>query len=347
MTNATLRVKLDSIRCNEEGDMLMNVFCHNRHLLHLPRRELEDGEWVENPDKPDRIELLKQSLSELDGIEIVHPRDFDESTLLLVHDSEYLGWMRMRCDALAPDKEYFPEVFGYDRMFDTGTPLMKNSLSAALDSVSTALSALEDVVNGNRVAYALSRPPGHHASKGIGGGYCYFNNAAIAARYFQGTTAARVSILDLDFHHFNGTQDIFYDDPTVFCVSLHGDPKVHYPWISGFEKETGEGEGKGYTMNIPLPTGTEGKEYKEALERALLAIENFGPELLIISLGTDTHAEDPIGAFSLVDEDYEDVAMLIMSLNLETLIVHEGGYNPQASARAATRFVKGVLASTG
>lgn len=305
-------------------------------------KELEDGLWIENPDKPERIEAIRSTL-ETAGFRIMEPRDYHCSHLYQVHTPEYVEWLREKSLSVSRDREYFPEVFGYDKLFDTGTPVTSGCYVGGLAAVSTALNAVDSILDSESVSYALCRPPGHHAGISTGGGYCYFNNAAIAARYYQKHTRGFVAILDVDFHHGNGTQEIFYYDDTVFYVSIHGDPKIFYPWISGNSWEIGSDSGEGFNMNFPLPGGTEGPEYMRTLSKALQEIDDFSPDLLIISLGIDSHKNDGIGHFSLNNEDFSMMGKLIQEVDVQKLIVQEGGYNPVANSESVLNFLTAVV----
>jgi len=317
------------------------VFYDRRHLFHLPMKELDNGNWIENPDRPERIESIRSAL-ESAGFQIKEPRDYHCSHLFQVHTPEYVEWLKAKSNSVSRDREYFPEVFGYDKLFDTGTPVTSGCYVSALASVSTALNAVDSILESEPVSYALCRPPGHHAGKSTGGGYCYFNNAAIAAKYYQKHTRGYVAILDLDFHHGNGTQEIFYYDDTVFYVSIHGDPKNFYPWISGNSWEIGSDSGEGFNMNFPLAGGIEGPEYMRTLSKALQEIEDFSPDLMIISLGTDGHKDDDIGHFNLSSEDYSMMGKLIGEIEVQKLIVQEGGYNPKANSASVLNFLTSI-----
>lgn len=193
------------------------------------------------------------------------------------------------------------------------------------------------------MAYALLRPPGHHAEHQAFGGFCYFNNNAIAAQYLS--QYGRVAILDIDYHHGNGQQDIFYRRADVLTVSIHGHPKFAYPYFSGFEDEKGEGEGEGFNWNLPLPEAVDGPQYAPALEKALLRIEAFKPQFLIVALGLDTAKGDPTGTWSLRQKDFETNGRMIGELNLPTLVVQEGGYRNRTLGPNAMGFFKGLTTS--
>jgi acetoin utilization deacetylase AcuC-like enzyme len=206
------------------------------------------------------------------------------------------------------------------------TSISHGTWEAACAAADVALTGASQIKEGARAAFALCRPPGHHAARDLYGGYCFLNNAAIAAQYLRDTGAARVAILDVDFHHGNGTQDIFYDRPDVLYISLHGDPAEAFPYFSGFADETGTGAGAGFTLNLPLPPGTEFGAWRDALRAALMRIENFRADALVVSLGVDTFAEDPISFFRLQSADFSTYGRMIGGCALPTLFVLEGGY---------------------
>jgi acetoin utilization deacetylase AcuC-like enzyme len=189
-----------------------------------------------------------------------------------------------------------------------------------------ALTAQKLVATGERAAFALCRPPGHHAGSDFYGGYCFLNNAGIAAQAFRDQGAKRVAILDVDYHHGNGTQQMFFERDDVLTISLHADPKQEFPYFIGYADEIGHGAGEGYHMNLPLPWGTDWHSYTEALDVALKRIQRYGAEALVISLGLDTFEHDPISRFKLVADDYRRLGDRIAWADLPTLFVMEGGY---------------------
>jgi acetoin utilization deacetylase AcuC-like enzyme len=207
--------------------------------------------------------------------------------------------------------------------------------------VQSALSALDAVLAGARAAFALCRPPGHHAGADYMGGYCYLNNAAIAAEAAQAAGCKRVAILDIDYHHGNGTQDIFLARGDVFFASIHADPRTDYPFFWGHADERGVDEGEGATLNLPLPRGIAMRDYEAALDRALGATAGFGADLLVCSFGADTFAGDPISFFALETADYGPLARRIASLGLPTLVVMEGGYAVEALGANVAAFLSG------
>jgi acetoin utilization deacetylase AcuC-like enzyme len=209
--------------------------------------------------------------------------------------------------------------------------------------VNCALSAARGISNGRRLAYALVRPPGHHAERRSFGGFCYFNTNAIAAQYLR--SFGRVAILDIDYHHGNGQQDIFYRHADVLTVSIHGHPSVAYPYFSGFSDERGEGEGEGFNLNLPLPEEVDGNRYRKALATALQRIADFKPVFLVVALGFDTAKGDPTGTWSLTPRDFEINGQMVGGLGLPTLVVQEGGYRTRTLGLNARHYFEGLAAA--
>jgi len=220
------------------------------------------------------------------------------------------------------------------------TPLYGNTLDIAWQAACVALTAADLVLEGMPVAYALERPPGHHSGRSAYGGYCYINHAALAAQRLS--EHGRVAILDIDFHHGNGTQEIFYDSAQVLYVSIHGHPAWAYPRFSGWAEESGEGAGKGYTLNLPLGMFTKDGEYLQVLEKALDKINQALPKFLVLSAGFDTRAGDPVGAFSLTDDCYFRIGEQLEQLGLPIVVVQEGGYDLEGLGKAAVALVQGL-----
>jgi acetoin utilization deacetylase AcuC-like enzyme len=206
------------------------------------------------------------------------------------------------------------------------TSISEGTWEAARAAADVSLTGAELLKNGARSAFALCRPPGHHAARDLFGGYCFINNAAAAAQFLRDGGAERVAILDVDFHHGNGTQDIFYERADVLFVSLHADPKDDFPYFSGYADETGGNAGTGFTLNLPLPTGTSFETWQDALCIALARIEAFKADALIVSLGVDTFVNDPISSFRLSSPDFATYGRMIGAIGLPTLFVLEGGY---------------------
>jgi acetoin utilization deacetylase AcuC-like enzyme len=211
--------------------------------------------------------------------------------------------------------------------FETMTPLVEGTYDAARGAVDVALTATDLVLGGEPVAYGLCRPPGHHAPTAAYGGYCYFNNSSIAAHAIATSTGTKVTVLDVDYHHGNGTQQIFYERSDVQYVSLHGDPNRAYPYFAGYAEETGAGRGAGTNLNLPLPAGTDDAQYLDALARALDAIDAFDPAVVVVSLGVDTFHLDPIADFALTTDGFSASAAAVAALARPLVVLQEGGYH--------------------
>jgi acetoin utilization deacetylase AcuC-like enzyme len=329
----------------------MRVVYSPEHRRHAPSRELADGRAIGIYEVPDRAELIRTALEDDGGFEVVGPSQHGSEPITAVHDPAMVGfledlWRDWRDSGEEPD-EIFPDTFalpfyregmGEGReprtprarigrwCFDTATPVVEGTYPAARAAVDVALTASEIVLGDERLAYGLCRPPGHHAARAMFGGYCFFNNAAIAAEALASRTGGRVAILDVDYHHGNGTQQIFYAREDVLYVSLHGDPDRAYPYFSGSADETGAGAGAGATLNLPLPEGCSDEAYLTALARGLEAISAFDGEVLVVSLGLDTYRRDPICDLALTTEGYHAVGRAVAELGRRTLVLQEGGY---------------------
>lgn len=307
----------------------------------VPTKEIDGGKFVRNPERPARLRKVWKFLTE--HFETGEIREFPDDVVLRVHSERYFSYLKTKSSQVVG--EYIPEVFFVDRIFDTGTPVTAETFRAAKRAVDVVLSAVIGCLERRLPTYALTRPPGHHAMREYGGGYCYFNNAAVAARFLE-DLGLRVAILDIDFHHGNGTQDIFYEDPKVLFVSIHGTPERYYPWFSGYAHETGEGPAEGTTFNLPLQGGADGEIYIEALNQAAKKITEFSPDYLLVSLGTDTHLNDPVGHFALVSEDFVKIGRALARLNERIgpiTFVQEGGYNPDANLDATRALLVGFF----
>jgi len=333
----------------------MRCFWDPRQLAHAPALELHNGGFVPYAETPARAENIRAALGPVEAAE-----DHGEGPLRAVHDPAYLAFLRTAYDDWrAAGREgdaggyAWPVVrrrpLALDRIdarlgahsFDASSPIAAGTWEGAYWSAQTALSALDTVLAGERTAFALCRPPGHHAGRDYLGGYCYLNSAAIAAEAARTAGRSRVAILDVDYHHGNGTQDIFYEDGEMLFVSLHADPRTDYPFFWGHADETGEGAGEGANLNLPLPQGTDVAAYLPALDTALERVAAFAPDLLVVSYGADTFAGDPISHFRLATQDYAVVARRIASLAKPTLIVMEGGYAVDALGANVASFLAG------
>lgn len=325
------------------------------HVRHRPLYEIFNGNREPHAEVQERIEAIKASLLEIEGVRFVLPRGFPLRWIERVHDHAYVNYLA-EAGRKAGTAYVYPSVFPYQNgqytahdvglrgqySFDTYTPVSNTTYEAAHGSVMAALTAASLVRRGERATYALCRPPGHHAERSRMGGYCYFNNAAIVANYLS--TQGRVVVLDIDVHHGNGTQDIFYERQDVLVVSIHGDPDQLFPYFSGREDERGQGAGEGFTVNFSLPLQTEDRQYDNVLHQALHRIRSFKPSYLVVSVGFDAHKEDPIGRFQLSTEYYYCMAHRISQLNTPSVLIQEGGYNVRTIGQLARLFVAGWLA---
>ena len=325
--------------------------------------QIHFGERLPSPEIAERSRQISTTLFASGLVMLVEPKKFGIDLITAVHDQGYLDYL---CTANQqpivdpesngyPVKVLFPAVFPYTNLwliqypsvmaaagvycFDTYTPLTAEVFPAALLSAECALTAAELILKGEGASLAICRPPGHHAMRSKCGGFCYLNNAAITAQYL--TQAGKVAILDLDYHHGNGTQEIFYTSDRVLYISLHADPTEAYPYFSGYEVETGTGQGLGYNLNIPLPTGTDDINYGFALDTALRRIREFTPRSLVLSLGFDICVDDPLTTFKVQPEFFTEMARRIVRLALPTVIITEGGYAVSALGGLAERFLKG------
>jgi acetoin utilization deacetylase AcuC-like enzyme len=334
---------------------MMRVFWDERQRLHAPAQELHNGGFTPYAEHCGRVESMLAALGATHAV-----ADRGEEPLLRVHPRPYLDFLKSAfADWKAAGRPgdasgYVWPVVGrrpldLDRIdarlgqysMDASTPLAEGTWQSAYWAAQTALSGLDAVLTGERSAFALCRPPGHHAGADYMGGYCYLNNAAIAAEAARAAGLGRVAILDVDYHHGNGTQDIFLERGEIFFASIHADPRTDFPFFWGHEDERGIGEGQGATLNLPLPHRTGRRDYEPALDRALQSIAGFDPDLLVCSFGADTFAGDPICSFALETEDYAPVARRIASLGLPTLIVMEGGYAVDALGTNVAAFLSG------
>ena len=323
----------------------MKVVHSSLHARHDGGVELYRGDLVPLFDTPGRVRTVRAAL-EAAGHEVVAARDIPEARLLRIHDAEFVEFLRgahSRWVAEGRDGHVLPSGFparglrrdrrptgisgllGY-YAFDASTPIVAGTWEAALAAARCAMTAAAIVAEGERAAFAACRPPGHHAGRSSYGGYCYLNNAALAAQYLLDEGRSRVSIVDVDYHHGNGTQEIFWERDDVQFVSLHGTPETEYPWFLGYEDERGVGRGEGHTLNLPLPGGTGWDGYGAAMEIALDAVRGFGPDALVVSLGVDTYAGDPISSFRLEGRHYPLMGGMLAGLGLPTVLVLEGGY---------------------
>ncbi|WP_322063254.1 histone deacetylase family protein [Paraburkholderia sp. J63] len=324
---------------------MLTIYSSDHHLHHGV--ELKDGVISDSFEAPQRAETVLARVKASGLGDVISPRSFDRSCYAEAHSRRYVDFLAgawdewsatgRTCQALPlvwpvrsmPSNASLPEfIDGKLGLFsmDAGAPINAGTWAAVSSSANSALTGAEVIASGARSAFALCRPPGHHAGREYMGGYCYLNNAAIAAQHVIRSGAKRVAVLDVDFHHGNGTQDIFYDRSDVLFVSIHGEPSVSYPYFSGYADERGIGYGAGFNLNLPLPKGTLWSTYDEALGQACSAIRKHAPDVLVVSLGVDTFEHDPISHFRLRTQDYSRIGETLQRLNIRTLFVMEGGY---------------------
>jgi acetoin utilization deacetylase AcuC-like enzyme/GNAT superfamily N-acetyltransferase len=327
------------------------VISSPRHEVH----HVQDRGYVE---RPARVGALQEAIAATGLFSEVSPRHFGEEGLLAIHDRDFVSYLRRVCANLS-GRPVYPYVFPIRRperrprelalragyyCIDTFTPLDRNAYTAARAAADVAMTAAAETLAGRPVAYALCRPPGHHAGRKTFGGFCYFNNAAIAAQRLS--REGKVALLDIDFHHGNGTQEIFYERADVLTISLHGHPRYAYPYFSGFADETGQGAGLGANRNFPLPENTGPTPYLEAFEKAHRLIERFAPDFVVVSLGLDTLRGDVTGAFTLTPSTMKTLGRRLAEFSRPLLIVQEGGYSLRNLKRGAAGFFNGVAAGS-
>jgi acetoin utilization deacetylase AcuC-like enzyme len=309
---------------------------------------------------PVRVDSIHKELERTALFENMPARRFPERHIKDVHEPAFVDYLKHACANTPEGRSVYPYVFpirnqakpprelplraGY-YCIDTFTPLNRNAYQAALGAVNCALTGAERLLEGYGFAYALVRPPGHHAERKSFGGFCYFNSASIAANHLS--QYGKVALVDVDYHHGNGTQDIFYARDDVLTVSLHGHPRYTYPYFSGYEDERGEGRGKGFNVNIPLPENIDGVRYRAELNKALERITRYKPRFLVVSLGLDTAKGDPTGSFTLTAQDFRENGGLIGALSLPTLVVQEGGYRIRTLGSNARHFFLGLWQGSG
>lgn len=319
--------------------------------LHRIHHVTEKG-YVESPI---RIDAILKELDKVNYFELKKTKHFPDSHITEVHDPQYFQFLKDICK-YAGKKTMYPDVFpirnrarlplgleeqaGYYCM-DVYSPINQNAYLSSRAAVDCALTAAETLVEGENVAYALVRPPGHHAERRFFGGFCYLNSTAIAAHFLS--KHGRVAILDVDYHHGNGQQNIFYERPDVLTVSIHGHPEHAYPHFTGFEDEKGEGLGLNYNVNHPLPLTMDGPTYLKTLKVAAEQILKFDPSYVVVALGLDTAKGDPTGTWKLLARDFEENGFQIGGLQKPTLVVQEGGYRTQVLGVNVRHFFRGLM----
>jgi len=336
----------------------MITFHNPLHHLHAPTHEFFRGERVPCFEKPARADYVETRLTER-GHALQAPDQDSSAVLERIHAPRYLRFLQtawpqwLAVDPANAGVQPFPSVWPVRTLrsdiepdnfvaklglysMDNGSPLAAGTWQAAKAGADAAASAAARVASGARAAFCCTRPPGHHAGPDFMGGYCFLNNAAVAAQWLRDQGAGHVAVLDVDYHHGNGTQSIFYERADVLFVSIHGDPRTEYPFYLGHADETGAGVGAGFNLNLPLPAGSSVQAWFGALEQACLRIAGCRTDALVVSLGLDTYEGDPISRFALASADFLRLGERLARLGLPTVFVLEGGY---AAAELGTNAV--------
>jgi acetoin utilization deacetylase AcuC-like enzyme len=336
----------------------MKTFYASEQKRHDPKLFLSSGAPQPNPEQPERVERLLSG-ARAAGCEIARPKDYGLGPISAIHTPEYLDFLEriykrwQRIDEASA--EVIPNIHPIARtgtypasavgqvgyhVADTSCPISEHTWESANWSAWSAVSASEAVMSGDKWSYALCRPPGHHAFRDVAGGFCFFNNSGIAAQHLL-KDASRVAIVDVDLHHGNGTQGVFYERNDVLTVSIHADPVRFYPFFWGHADERGEGLGLGYNLNLPLPRKSDDAAYIEALSVGLRRVRSFAPDAIVVALGLDAFEKDPFGGLSVTTPGFARIAAEIAKLNLPTVIVQEGGYLCDELGDNLTSFLTG------
>lgn len=337
------------------------------HKFHFPKGELSGGLFVRPFECPERWDFIMASLNDAGLTDFVDPGPLDMELVHKIHDANFVTFLQTCWDEWVADGnkgELIPTTVPARRMQQHRCPnyiegkagyyamaietaITATTWKAVAASAAIAQTAQKIVSNGERTAFALCRPPGHHAASDLYGGYCFLNNAAIAAQGFRDAGAERVAVLDVDFHHGNGTQDIFYNRSDILFLSLHGSPEDSFPSFLGYADEKGAGDGEGFNVNYPMPAGTPYAKWSDCLEDALKRIDAFGADAVVISLGVDTFEKDPISFFKLTSDDFKTYGARLTTLNKPTLFVMEGGYAVEEIGINTVNVLTGFLGAGG
>ncbi|MDN3526691.1 histone deacetylase family protein [Halomonas sabkhae] len=340
----------------------MRFFYHPDQERHAPENFLLRGRPAPSPEGPVRAELLAEGLAEA-GLSLTAPGCVDSAVLrerlACIHTPRYLTFLETiherwqalpdAAEIVAPNVHPCGGGYHYPRhpvgqagwhLHDMACPITVDSFAGILASAATAQVAAEAVSGGERQAYALCRPPGHHAGPERAGGFCFLNNSALAATVLR-ESFSRVAIVDVDLHHGNGTQDIFYARDDVWTGSLHADPADFYPFYWGGADETGSGPGRGTNVNLPLTLGSDGRAFLAALDSLLARMTDFAPQAVVVALGLDAHKADPLAGLALEREDFVEVGRRLARLDLPTVLVQEGGYPTQYLSHNLAAFMDG------
>jgi acetoin utilization deacetylase AcuC-like enzyme len=347
----------------------MLTFYDPNHALHAPTYEYYRGERVPCFENPSRAQFVLDQLR-TKGHPLKVPVADSTSVIQQVHSLRYVEFLKtawqqwLALDARNAQVQPFPSAWPVRGLrsdiepqnfiaklglysMDNGTPLDAGTWAVTKTAADAALEAAQFIAKGERGVFCATRPPGHHAGADFMGGYCFLNHAAIAAQALINLGFSKVAVLDVDFHHGNGTQEIFYERSDVFYGSLHGDPLTEYPFYLGHADEVGAGAGAGTNFNMPLPAQTSASDWFIAYQRVVHHVQQFKPSALVVSLGLDTFADDPIAKFKLTTADYFELGQRIASLGLPTVFILEGGYAAQALGVNAVNVLDGFEAPRG
>lgn len=339
----------------------MKLIYSDDHRDHAGTMEMRYDRLIPMSESPERMDMIMRALAMAGFADVVAPCAYGLEVVHQIHDPAFVNFLErcyplweaefgpggfataytfgMRGMAQVPNESVHSMLSCYT--FDVCVPFVKGTWAAIRSAKDVALTGVDIIQQGEGAAFSLCRPPGHHASRDMAGGYCYLNNAAIAAQAHLNAGAERVAIIDIDYHHGNGTQAIFYDRPDVFFASLHCRPEDEYPFLMGYATETGEGAGKGYNLNLPMPRGTDYSTWGPTQAVALGRIRIYAPDVLVVSLGVDTFAGDPVGGFELQSPDYLDIGRQIRALDRPTHFVMEGGYAMSALGTNVANVITG------
>jgi acetoin utilization deacetylase AcuC-like enzyme len=336
----------------------MKAIFDDRQWAHDPKHFMANGAILPNPEHPRRIDVLKAG-AEAAGCQFQQPKDTGLGPIAALHSAEYLTfletiyprWQRIP----GAGAEIIPNIHpanrndGYPKsavgqagfhQADTACPIAAGTWEAAYWSAQSAITGADLIAGGERAAYALSRPPGHHAFGDLAGGFCFLNNSGIAAERLR-STGLRPAIVDVDVHHGNGTQGIFYDRDNVLTVSLHADPARFYPFFWGHAQERGAWRGLGYNLNLPLPRGTADAGYLDTLDTALQRVRSFGADVIVVALGLDASIDDPFQGLAVTKDGFARIGAAFAKTRLPTLFVQEGGYLSDSLGDNLTRTLSG------
>ena len=340
----------------------MKCFYHPAQKLHYPKTYLSRGQMRKPQEIPDRVDAMLAGLQRL-NLAVTEPKDFGMEPLLAVHDKGYLAFLKtahQRWKEIPQDwgdevmsniyvrhpnplRGILAEAARY--LADGSCPIGEHTWISSYWSAQSALAGAEAILAGDQKSYALCRPPGHHARHDAAGGFCYINSAAVAAQHLR-SRFKRVAILDTDMHHGQGVQEIFYARDDVLYVSVHGDPTNFYPVVAGFDDEQGEGPGQGFNQNLPMPHGSSEQVFFESVDKALVTLNQFKPDAIVLALGFDVYKDDPQSLVAVTTLGFEKLGRIVSDLSLPTLVVQEGGYHLGDMADNTASFFRGFLSSS-